>query len=283
MLRPQSFPSLSILTGLAATALLTACVTKGTYDAKVVDGLTGQPRGDLQVMLKAVATNDLTCKVFDGKTDAQGLVHIDGTCGDTVYTLSLNDRSLLLVGNAKVEGGVESTGALEVQAWRAPRSPGVYILADDKAKNVRTRTRLMREERVLGTETVALYPESMFKNPSPIKDGQHLVLRGRATIAKTKFLPIIPDPEKRTFESGSSLTGHAFVGLRFSSNEAVEQVAAQIDEGKVIEAGEGASTTRYIPADALPPGQYAIYKEGDREALVVTFGVLAAPATAAAE
>lgn len=276
MLHRLTRSSLAIRAGLLATAFLTACVTRGAYDAKVVDGLTGEPRGELRVMLKAVSTDDLTCKVFDGTTDAEGLVHIDGTCADTAYTVSLGDSSLLLVGGAKVEGGVESTSVAEVQAWRAPRSPGVYILANDEAKNVRTRTRLMREERVVGTETVALYPESVFKNPSPIQQGQHLVLRGQAIIAKTKIMPIIAEPEKRTFESGSSLAGHAFVGLRFSADDAVEQVAAQLDESKLIEAGEGAATTRYIPADALPPGQYAIYKEGDREALVVTFGPPAA-------
>jgi len=268
---------------VSAIALLTACVEKGTYDARVVDGLTGQPRADLQVVLKAVSTEDLTCKVFDGKTDATGLVHIEGTCGDTAYKLKLSDDSLLLVGNPKVDGGVTAAAPVELQAWRAPRSPGVYVLADDTAANIRTRTRLMREEKVKGTETVALYPESVFKNPTPIQDGQHLVLRGEATIAKTHFLPIIPEPEQRTFESGASLTGHAFVGLRFTSDESVEEVVAQLDESKLVQAGEGAATTRYIPADALPPGQYAIFKEGDREALVVTFGTPAAPATASAE
>jgi len=262
---------------------LTACVTKGSFEATIVDGLTQAPRADLQVVLKAPASTDLTCKVLDGKTDASGGVRIENTCANTDYRLSVGDDGLLVVGDTKVVGGEQDAGARQLQAWRAPRNPGVYLLADDEPGRVRTKTRLMRDEVIKGTDVVAVYPESVFKKPSTVADGHHMLLVGAATIEKTQFMPIIPEPEKRTFESGSALTGHAFVGIRFTSDEAYEEVAAVLDETKVIDVGEGDRKVRYIPSDAFPPGQYAVWKDGDREALIVGFGEVAAPATAKAE
>lgn len=278
-------PSLPRFCALGLFSLtLSSCVSKGPIEAVVVDGLTQAPRGDLQVVLTSPTTTDLTCKVLDGRTDAQGRVRIEDTCADTEYVLSVGDDSLVLVGSTRVTGGAhEGAATVELQAWRAPNTPGVYLLGDDKADRVRSRTRLMRDEKIIGTETVAVYPESVFSKPSVLEDGHHLMLVGTATIENTRFMPVIPDPGKRTFASGASLTGHAFVGLRFTSDEAFEEVDAELDLAKVVDVREGDRAVRYIPVDALPPGQYAIHKEGDREALIVGFGTPAAPATAKAD
>ncbi len=262
---------------------LTGCVSKGTADARLVDGLTGQPRAEVPVLLEAIATDDLTCKVFDGKTDADGRVHIEGTCPNTAYRLKVKDDNLVVVGDSTVEGGVVDGPLLELKTWRAPKSPGVYLLDNDTASNVRTRTKIMRDEKIAGTDIVAPYPESVFKNPTAVEPGRYLVLVGEATIEKTQIVPVIREPEKRTFASGASLTGHAFLGIRFTSDTEYETVSAVIDESKLIVAGEGERAVRYLSTDALPPGQYALFKDGDWDAMIVGFGpAAAAPAPEAA-
>jgi hypothetical protein len=265
---------------LPALLLLGACSPRTPIEGNVVDGLTGQPRAELTVLARAQGTGDLTCQVLEGKTDASGAFTLANSCPDTLYSIDTTDDLLLLAGGPQVQGGQEVAASLELQAWRAPAGPGIFVLADDSLKPVRSRTRVMRDEKIVDTDVVAVYPESTFRNPTSVAPGQHLVLSGTARIAKTQFVPVVPETERRAFASGNALTGHPFLGIDFTSDTEYTEVEADLDESKIRTATADKRVVRYIPAEALPPGQYALYGEGDDEALIVRFGESGDNATA---
>jgi hypothetical protein len=217
---------------------------------------------------------EYSCPPVSGKTDSSGFVHIEEVRIDTRYMVWFERPDLIVLGDNVVEGWEQVPRVRELRAGLYPKEPGVYILHDNQMSRIRTRTRLMTDERVKGSDVPAVYPESIFQTPSMVRAGQHLVLVGASTIQDTRFEPIISEPAARTFDSGASLAGHAFVGLRFASDEDYEVVVAELDTEKVIDVGEGAPLARrarYIPVDALPAGHYALSREGSQDALVVGF------------
>ncbi len=268
---------------LPLALVLTACNPRTPIQGTIVDGLTGAPRADVTVLARAEASSDLTCKVLEAKTDAKGAFTLSDSCPDTTYTIAALDDTLLLAGAPTVTGGQEGAAPLALEAWRAPGGPGLYLLADDGLAAIKTRTRIMRDEKIKDTEVVATYPESTFKRPSAVAAGQHLVLSGTARINKTQFVPVVPEPERREFASGNALTGHPFLGIDFTSDTEYTLVTAKLDESRIKTATSGDRTVRYIAAEALPAGQYALFAEGDDQAMIVAFGEPAAPATAQAD
>lgn len=268
---------------LPLLSLTVACSSAGSFEGKLVDGMTGQPRADLVVLGKAPDSTDLACQIVEGKTDANGAFTFPKTCKGASYTIEVKDKTLLLADAPKVEGGVKSTGPVEIKAWRAPAGDGISTLKDDKLGNVASRSVLKRDEKVKGTQMVALFTKEKFKTPSTIEDGGYLVISGKDLNGKLKIEPIVPAPGVVTFDSGNTLENHVFVGLRFAADGmSAEPVAAQLDAAAVKTLTVGETVVRYIPTSALPNGQYALYAEGDKEALVVQLGKAEAAGTAAA-
>jgi hypothetical protein len=274
--------SLPLLAPSAAALLLLAsgCKPEGSYEGRIVDGLTGKPRAELVVLARS-KTTDMGCQVVEGRTDADGRFKLDRTC-DVEYTLTVKDDSLMLAGGPTFKGGSPQAGA-ELEAWRSPKGGGVYVLTDDGLKPVKSRTKVMRDEKIVGTETVAMYPETRFDNPTAVPPGSHLVISGKGYIEKLKFVPIVPETEKRTFASGASMTGHPFFGVDFTSDTEYTAVTATLDESKIKSASDGGEgVTRYIPAEALPAGQYGLFGDADEQAFILAMGAGEGAATAAA-
>ena len=123
----------------AALVLLgafTAC-SSGSFEGKLVDGLTGQPAADVTLLARADG-GDLTCQVREGKTDANGVFKLENTCSGAKYTLTPSDKNLLLVGAPAIEGGTAAAGQVELKIWRANEGDGVYILQGTSLKPVST-------------------------------------------------------------------------------------------------------------------------------------------------
>jgi len=273
----------TLLPLLSLLSLTAACSSAGSFEGKLVDGMTGQPRADLVVLGKAPDSGDMACQIVEGKTDANGVFSFPKTCKGASYSIEVKDKTLLLADAPKVEGGVKSTGPVEIKAWRAPAGDGISTLKDDKLGNVASRSVLKRDEKVKGTQTVALFTKEKFKTPTTVDDGSFLVISGKDLNGKVKIEPIVPAPGVVTFDSGNTLENHVFVGLRFAADGlAAEPVAVQLDAAVVKTLTVGDSVVRYIPTNALPNGQYVIYSEGDKEALVVQMGKSEAAGTAAA-
>lgn len=271
------------LASLLAPLLLAGCSTAGNFEGKLVDGMTGAPRADVVVLGRAKDSSDLACQVVEGKTDASGAFSFPKTCKGATYSLEVKDKSLLLVDAPAVEGGLASTGAVEIKAWRGPSNDGLSTLRDDKLGTIASRTPLRREEKVKGTDTVALFPKEKFKTATAITEGGYLVVAGKDLNAKLQMVPVVPAPVLVTFDSGNTMENHVFLGLKFAADGlSAEPVTATLDESLVKTVKHGDRVLRYIPASALPAGQYALFGEGDKEAFIVQLGAAPAEPTAAA-
>jgi hypothetical protein len=263
--------------------LIGGCSTAGSFQGKLVDGMSGTPRADIVVLGRAKDNADLACQIVEGKTDAAGVFTFAKTCKGATYTLEVKDKTMLLVDAPTVDGTLTSTAPVEIKAWRGPSSDGLSTLRDDKLGSIASRTLLRRDEKVKGTETVALFPKEKFKTSTAVTDGGYLVVAGKDLNGKLQMVPVVPSPGVVTFESGNTLENHAFIGLKFAADGlSAEPVTATLDESLVKTVKHGDRVLRYIPAAALPAGQYALFGEGDKEAFIVQLGAPAAEPTAAA-
>lgn len=271
------------LTPVLVALLSVGCSTAGSFEGKLVDGMSGQPRADIHVLGMAKDSPDLACQVVEGTTDAAGVFTFPKTCKGTNYTLEIKDKTLLLVDAPVVAGGVPSTGPVEIKAWRGPSSDGLSTLRADKLGSIASRTPLRREEKIKGTETVALFPKEKFPSATTVDDGGYLVVAGKDLNAKLQIVPVVPTAAMVTFESGNTLANHVFIGLKFADDGlSAEPVAATVDDSLVKTLKHGERVLRYIPAKALPAGQYALFSEGDRETFIVQMGAPKTTPTTAA-
>ncbi|MCB9762650.1 MAG: hypothetical protein H6739_22815 [Alphaproteobacteria bacterium] len=276
---------------VAALGLLTAC-TKGSFEGKLVNGLTGEPIPEMRVLLKG-ETTDFTCQVFEATTDASGSFKVEGTCADISYALEPGDEAYFLdKSTGAVTGGEPSTGAVEVKAWQAPKGAGVYTLKDGELKSLRTFADV-KAATILDTEQKVRYPETQPKDDKswpPVPEGGYLVLVGKTTIDRLQLLPAIQSPEIKFAPDREGITHWSlggpwyYIGIEMTSETEFAEKTVQIDAAKVVNA-DGADESRvaqYIQADAVPDGKYALVGPEDRRTYLIRFGdAAAAPAEGA--
>lgn len=260
---------------------LVACSTGGALSGTVVDGITKAPKADLRVLARSEDTTDLTCKVKEGKTDASGAFLIEGLCSGATYTVGLGDETLMLSQALTVDSTATAEDTKTLTAWRAPSGSGVYRLADDALAPLRTFSDVASET-VLDSDVKVRYPKLKPTKAASIKTGQFLVLSGKGVIDRLKVHPLVEDSGKRQFAENITIEDHVYIGVKFTSDTEWEAQTAALDEAKVLTVENGDRMVKYIPADALPDGRYAILGDDDKQTYVFDFG--AAPtANAAAE
>ncbi len=260
--------------------LLAACNPGGTFEGKLVDAMSGQPRADVRVLAKAERTSDLTCQVREATTDANGVFRIDNTCPNTTYTLKLGDETLLVQDSPEIAGGQQATGVVELTVWRAPAGSGVFRLQDDKLTAIRTFADI-EQETIQGTDEVVRFPSKKPLQAPTIDGDARLIVSGKDLVRKLDIVPLVPDTGVRTFASGVSIEDHVYLGVKFTSDTEFERVEASLDKSRVQDVATGDRLVRYISADALPPGRYALVPEQGRRLYVVDFGSEPAPAARA--
>lgn len=270
---------------LPLTFSLAACSVGGTLSGTLTDAVNGKPRTDVRVIAKAEGDADLTCQLQEAQVDANGAFTLPKLCSGVSYRVSLSDEGLLLADAPLVDGSAPTT-VLSLQAWRAPKGKGLFILTDDKLDDVRTFTEIKQEVSVNDPNLKITYP---YMKPTKlsyvVEPGSFLVVSGKSNVETHQYLPLIADPGKRTFQAGS-IENHAWAGARFTSETEWEPVTATLDSSKVKQVETGERIVQYIAHDALPEGRYAIFGEGDTRMFIVDFGksqdaAEAAPADAA--
>lgn len=267
---------------IVALALSTAC-TKGSFQGKLVDGLTGQPVAAERVLLKA-ETTDFTCQVFETTTDDQGNFTVGDLCANMEYVLSPGNEMLFLGDAPAIDGSAQAAGAVEIKAWMAPAGSGVYILDGGELKPQRTYADL-KTARILGSEQDVRYPNTQPKDDASwaeVPAGGHLVVVGKPTIDRLQVLPFIESPEVK-FEPDREDIKHFslgqawhYIGIAIQSETEFELKTVELDMSKVVEAASGERAARYIQADALPNGKYALVGEKDRRTYMFRVGPAAA-------
>ncbi len=269
---------------VASTALiaLTAC-TKGTIDGKVTDGLTGQPVAELRVIAKAPVATDLTCMALEGSTDASGAFHIEGTCAGNEYVLSLADDTRFIEGSASVAGGEPVTQ--DLKTWIAPEGSGIYVIADGELQPQKTYSDVAKAV-IMNTEQEVRYPETAPKDDGwpQLATGSHVLLLGEKNVRDMGFELVLKSPEvKFAPEEGRDDITHwslgqewSYIGIQMAEDGSFELKQAEVDTSKFVDVAGSDRTARYVPAEALAPGRYALLGPKSRRTYVFEVGGSAA-------
>ena len=250
---------------------LVGCVPRGTFSAVLTDGLAGEPVAARRGLARA-ETDDLTCKVLEGKTNAQGQVTIEGTCGDATYRVEAADRTWVIADVPDFEG---SAGLVDgaFKTWRAPKGSGVYLLTDDSLSPVRTASDMSTLD-LWETEEQVRYPEGIPRRVSKVEDGSHLLIVGADDVGRLEWQPLIKHDGELRFgnkEHYFDMDPWWYVGMRFTTKTEHERVEATLDTGKVIDVETGDRAFRYVAGGALPAGRYALVGPEDRRTYILDF------------
>jgi hypothetical protein len=257
-------------------SLVAACSKPtGSYEGRIVDPWTGAGRGGVKVIARAPNdVMDAACQVTEGTTSSDGTFRLERTCADVTYTLRLDDSKLVAPDLPVVKGGGQEKAATDIAAWRIPGSAGVYLLRNDELDSLHMNAPV-EGAWIQGTDKkeVALYPTAVPDPVPALHPGDVLVLSGASTIARLKLHPMVHHPGPLTLElaSGAAMkvTDAWYLGYAFRSDREFEKVSAKLDESKVKAIGAEAQAARMIPADALPPGRYALLGDEDTRMLIV--------------
>jgi len=292
--------ALGRLVPIFGLSLLAACASSGSFDGKLVDPTNKQPRANIRIVAKAVSGGDVTCQSREATTGPDGAFTIPDTCADHNYVLHSGDDTLILEGDLKIEGGKPSEGVKEIEAWRAPKGDGVYVVSGDSITEVRKAADVYWEPvfpdpKNFDTYEKARYPSVVPNSVPAIPSGAYLAIAGEDNITDLKVLPlidvadevVIARPDKGAGTT-SKISGASWVGLRFKgktvkSTADVEKVEPALDMGKVKDLKGKGWATRLVAADALPAGRYAIVADAGSRMYIVDLGGQAAPAAPAAE
>jgi hypothetical protein len=242
------------------------CSADGAFDGQLVNGLSGGALAGARVVAKAVpSSGDMTSR-------ADGSLSFPDLCKDQSYALSIPDPTWSLAGLVVVKGGEEGASGGEIKVWPAPSGVGVYSLIDGKLKEIRTYADV-ETVKTKGDGTVIRYPS---KRPTQktklalIGRDDHLVLVGKAAIQNLKVHPLIRDKGARAFQ-GTTITDHAYIGVKFTQNTQFERVVANIKKAGTQDVITGKTPVRYMSGKALAPGRYALLGDTDDRVFFVDF------------
>ncbi len=257
---------------LAAAILLSACGTKGHFSSVVTDGLTGEPVDSLRLLARAQQTDDMTCKVLEGATNATGAATIQNSCQGVTYDLEAGDSTWLLVGEVSFEGGTP-TSDVPLKAWRTPDGRGVYVLEDGALSPVRTASD-MSSLPLWSKEEKVRYPDGVPRRVTKIEAGQHLLIVGTDEINRLEWIPLIKHEKALRFGSKAhffDMDPWWYAGIRFQSKTEYEKVEANLDKAGVIDVKQGDRQVRYLAQNALAEGRYVLVGTDDRRAYIIDF------------
>ena len=270
---------------LAVGSLITlsAC-TKGSVSGTVTDGLKKSPVSELRLLARSEAP-DLTCQVFETTTDASGSYTFDSLCAGQTYVLSSGDENRFFTGDQDVSGD-EQAVSNDLTAWRGPDGAGVYVLkADGTMQSQKTKADVSTAT-LFETEQKVRYPTGTPGTWPPVKQGEYLVLIGKSTIENQKIFPLVESPEVKFNPDREGLTHFSlgqewlYIGAKMDAEGAYTEMKTELDSSKVVAAEHGERAAQYIPADAVPPGKYAMLTSKAKRTYMFEFGGEAAPAEA---
>lgn len=277
---------------------LSACSSTGTFTGRLIDPITGQPRGDTKVMAKAKSGGDAMCQSFDAVTAADGTFTFPATCADHTYMVTSLDETLILQGDLKFDGGVVVEGTREVQAWRANKAEGVYIVSGNTVTELRKSSDVYWEPVFPDAKDPKNYEKVRYAAVMPsnvpnVPAGAQLVISGEDNLKELALIPLVHNVTDVTFphlESGNvyTLTDAWFVGAKFTAKKIsgpgdVERVEVTPDAAKVHELSGKSWAVRILESDAAAPGRYAVVgPEASRMYIVDLGGDAPAPGAEAA-
>jgi hypothetical protein len=257
---------------LAILALVSfGCVPAGSYQGKLVDAITGEPIPDVRLLAKSESA-DMTCRAFDATTGPDGSFTIPKLCAGESYLLEPGLTTYVLEGVAPIDGAVAATGTVTTKVWKNPGA-GVYLLKKDGTWDKLGTASDVEAKNILDSEEKAYYPAKLPITYTPVAEGQYLMISGDRNVEKLVFQPVIESGERvfGTSDEKDKDEPWSYIGIEFQSDTEFERKSAQPDQAKVLEVHQGEAHVVYIPAGAVPAGQYALWEDGGRRMYAVEF------------
>lgn len=240
-----------------------------TIQGHLIDARSDQPVPEAELRFTAQKNK---CPEQRTTTDAKGRFSISGLCGKAAWTVAPTDLNWYLP--APVVTGPDLTGPeLTVRAWRAPETPGVYLLTGTVVTPLVTNT-VLDVVRVFDTDREVRFPVELPGVPPRIHADVTLLVVGSVLSDPLPFEPLVPSLERRWFgtkEVPKPVDPWVYLGVRFESDAVVEDVAAPIDPAG-IERVEGPRPLQYVSGSALAPGRYALPTLDKSRAFILDFG-----------
>ena len=269
--------------GVVVAGVVTAMAgcSSVTVQGRVVDGLTGEPiAGPYRIKARATTQGTaLTCQFFDAPVAEDGTFELAEMCTGTAYALETDRDDLWLVEIDTVpEGGFGQP--TDLTAWRVPKGSGVYELSSAGQLTMLRTASDVEQDAIFGTDQIVKLPKTLPEQVDLIGEGEYLVLVGKATIDDMKLVPMLPSGPRKFGEAAAPYTRPKpwwYMGTRFTDDTTFERVEAQIDSGKVVDKSKADRQGRFVAGSALPPGRYALLKEGDKRMFVLDFGAAPPP------
>jgi hypothetical protein len=271
--------TLGLTLGIGCTAPV------GSFKGRLVGGLDGQPKADVELVMKAQPLPpDVACHQPAAKSGPDGAFEILGLCDKADYTLSAKTPGLFVVAPPAVKGGVMATSSVDVAVWTIPGEAGVFIYSGEQMLTQRANTQV-GTLKVWESEETVRYPVTIPENPPKVNSGQYIVLSGERAISEYKFFPLIASGERKfgTKAEPEKSEPWSYVGVRFASDTEFERVDGQLADGKYTDIGDGKQKYRFIQYDALPAGRYALLADKGKRMYVFDIGVEDAPTPAPTE
>lgn len=285
---------------LPALAMLFTIGCNATVSGQLVDGLTGNPimgkaadAGEEvmpnRLVAKAVKTDEggkvvanpdagMTCMALSSDIGQDGSFSLGGLCSSaTAYQLSIEpDKNYFMGETNSFDMGAKFEGPQTIKVWRAPNGTTISILRKDGTtlEPVRSRQKL-RTEAITGTGMAekVMYPEGI-KGVPVIAAGEHLILAGK-TNTPMVLKPLI-NSGARKFDTengaGATMDPWAYIGTSFTDDATFTRVDAKVDAGKVNTVSTATHEVKFIPAEAVAPGRYALMLPDAKTAYLVDFG-----------
>ena len=246
---------------------LLACSGSYNLEGKVTDGLTGAPMGGLTLIARADDKSiTLSCQTLQGSVADDGSITLQGLCGGSSYTVEVKGDVVIPELATVPDGG--PGGPLNVKGYVAPGGDGLYVLADGKLEALATNADVAKEVPLGATDPV-YYPTTTPGKFPILAGGQFLVMSGEATSVPVRTLEV--NGERLEVENGRPLQPWFYVGHTFEGNTPTK-VEVAVDQAKVTEITVGDRPVRYLAADAVPAGRYALFTDGDRRMALVDVG-----------
>lgn len=239
--------------------LIAACAGPGALTVTVTDGRTGAPAPGVAVRLDAEG-----CAAGPHLTDEDGELSVAQGCGDARVAVADPGWTAAPV--------TASGGRAAITAWQAPEADGVYLLDGRTLTPLLTNTAVDTLPLLGGAGQVRLPVEIPGALPE-LEGSRVLLLAGTATAA-LQWLPLVPGGA-RTFgppEAPVPVDPWVYLGVRFREDGGTEPVDAGLDAARVVATEVSGRPLRYVPADALPAGRYALAAPDAIRALLVEVG-----------
>lgn len=257
---------------LALLVSLTGC-SKAVISGTLTDGLTNQPVAEQRLVIKADSDSaSLTCQAFETTTDASGAFTFGDACTGTGYTLSVGDDTWWIPEGTQIaDGGAEG---LALSAWRNGPGEGLYHLSGGDFNAIRTTADVRTTKIYKSEEDVRMPWDTIPARLTRIAPGEYLVINGPRTVEKMEIHPAIKS-EARRFGNTSEwedMGAWTYIGVRFEDDTTFERVAAKLDDSKVITKAGGDRAGKYIPAEALEAGRYALLEPEGRVVTLLDVG-----------